>query len=154
MKESALYIPVREWLRDRGYRVHVEMFDADVIAIKDSQITVVELKLGFNDGLCRQLQDRSKWADFVYAAIPPNAADANTIWGSRKTFFARYGFGLLIVDGNSVKQRRKPFPQPFCWHKKRAYRMKRLLGSHPACDFELAGLKCGPELRAQRNGVP
>jgi len=41
-----------------------------VIAVKDGQLTVVELKLHFGNGLFALLQDRARWADYVLGAVP------------------------------------------------------------------------------------
>lgn len=46
VRESDLYAPVREWLSKQypDHKIHVEKFDADVIAIKEQHVVVVELK--------------------------------------------------------------------------------------------------------------
>jgi hypothetical protein len=139
-----LYIPVRDWLRSRGYAVHVEQFDGDVIAVKDGLLVAVELKLCLEQGLIRQLQQRAMWADRVYAAIastPRTVADIK--YG---------GFGLLMVnvDAGTLRERIKPKPQPWFFHKRRLYRLKKLTGRPEAMDHEMAGLPACKALRDQR----
>jgi hypothetical protein len=142
MAESDLYPPVRDWLRKRGYEVHVEVFGADIIAIRDGAITVVELKLCLSAGLIKQMHAGARWADFVIGAIASKP---------RITSGVSYaGFGLLLVSGQKVHQHIKPRPQPWHWHKARTYRVKKLTGRTPAQEHELAGLPSSPALRAQR----
>jgi len=151
MRESDLYPPVRQWPLARGYEVHVEIFGADVVAVKDGQLTVVELKVAWTNQLFQQLIDRAGWADFVFAAVP--AAMARTREATSKTKGARYrGFGVLAVDCErcKVKQVAKPRQQPWMFVKRRNYRLKELTGRPPAMDHELAGLPSCNTLRRQR----
>lgn len=143
MAESDLYIPVRDWLTARGYEVHVELFGADVIALKDGRVTVVELKSCLSWELIRQLTARAAWADYCYAAVPTDPRDTKVLRHS--------GFGLLQVVNGLVRQRIQAKPQPWAWHKMRAYRLKRLFGRVPALPTELAGLPASTALRRQRD---
>lgn len=142
MKESDLYQPVRDWLVSKGYEVYVEKFDADIVAMKDGKITVVELKPCLTHKLIAQCHNRSQWADFVFMAV---ASTPRTIGGPKY-----YGYGVLQVTGGKVRQRAMARPQPWQWHKKRNYRLKKLASQNPAMDHEVAGLPSGPQLREQR----
>lgn len=149
MAESDLYIPVRDWLRAQGWTVHVELFDCDVIATKPDttcpngvRIRVVELKPCLTGVLMCQLYTRAMWADEVMAAV---ASEARATTELRDN-----GFGLLQVRDGKVRQRISPKLQPWQWHKRRAYRLKKLAGRAPAQDHELAGLPSCPRLREQR----
>lgn len=147
MKESDLYIPVRDWLRSCGYTVHVEVFGTDVVGINDAgHLVAVELKTGMTRGLYEQLSLRTMWADEVWAAVPPNVDRPRSGWDY-------YGYGLLIVKDGRVKVRRKARPQP--WHRVRtqAYRRKVLRGLKPAPDHHLAVLPCCPQAKRQRAEV-
>lgn len=151
MKESDLYPPVRDWLRARGYEVHVEMFGADVVAVKDGTLTVVELKIALTQKLLYQCNDRARWADFVLAAVPVNMLTTREAKGRIKN--ARgWGFGVLSVDVDrcSARQIAKARQQPWGFHKRRNYRLKMLDGRPPAMDHELAGLPSCNALRQQR----
>lgn len=148
MRECRLYPPVRDWLTSHGYEIHVEIFGCDIVALKDGKITAVELKKGYTRTLVNQLTARAQWADFVIAAIPGRIADFSV---KKRTGGARYsGFGLLIVEGGKVFCKVHPKPQPNWWHKRHAYRLKKLIGRAPAQDHELAGLPSCPQLRLQR----
>lgn len=143
MMECDLYPPVRDWLAARGYEIHVEMFGSDIVAVKDGQLTVVELKLGFTQILADQLTDRARWADFVMAATLD-------VPSYRPAWLKYNGFGYLVVYGGAVLQRIKPRQQPWAFVKRRAYRLKQLDGRPPAMEHETAGLPSCNELRLQR----
>src|SRR5690606_35096974 len=133
MKERDLYPPVRKWLESQGYTVYVERFDCDVIGVRGDEICVVELKLEFSKRLWEQLQDRARWAHFVYCAVPATACP--------KKFdgLAYHGFGLLLVDGDKARKKRKAMPQPWFMVKQRRYRLKVLSGMESAQDYHCAG---------------
>lgn len=146
MKESDLYIPVRDWLSARGWEVHVEIFGTDIVAVMGDKLMAVELKRGFTKSLRRQVAHRCHWADYVFAAIP--GSRGNTPRGAAGI---RYnGIGLLLVDGDKVHQAIKCQPQPYDWHKRHGYRIKKLTGRMPAQDYEIAGLPSCPALSEQR----
>jgi hypothetical protein len=132
MKESDLYIPVRNWLIARGYEIHVEIFDADIVAVKDGELTAVELKACLSSDLYRQCCNRARWADYVIAAVASVPRQVG--------MYTHAGFGVLLVNGGKVHQKAKPRPQPWLWHKMHDYRVKKLTGRLPAQEHELAGL--------------
>jgi len=142
MKESDLYGPVRDWLTSQGYQIHVEIFDADVIGVKDGRIVVVELKACLSYGVFLQCHKRASWADEVWAAIGSTPKDT----GDMK----RAGFGLLIVKDGKVRKRFAAKPQPWHWHRSKAYRAKKLACRAPAQPHELAGLPSNQQLTRQR----
>lgn len=142
MLESDLYIPVRDWLLKRGFEVHTEVFGHDIVALKDDQATVVELKLCSTTGLISQLYEAAKWADFVIGAI---ASEPRSV-----SVYRYQGFGLLRVDGSRIVLKKKAQLQPFYRTKARQYRFKKLIGRHPAMEHELAGLPATPKLAIQR----
>jgi hypothetical protein len=146
MKESDLYIPTRDWLIARGHEVHVEIFDTDIVTILDGELWAIELKPCLTQGLVHQLNARSQWADRCLAVI---ASDPRST-----AMLKYYGHGLLQVKGGKISQRIKPQPQPFGWHKRRKYRIKRLVNRTPAMDHEIAGLPNGPQRKSNRRARP
>lgn len=147
MKESDLYPSVRDWLEKLGLEVHVEVFGVDVIGLcrRAGYIVAVEMKLCNSDTLHHQCERASSWADEVWAVIPTE---------TKKIYpFHSRGFGLMRwVDGELnilIKAQR----QPWHWHKRRPYRLKKLCGRAPAKPFEVAGLPSCPLLRCQRDAV-
>jgi len=150
MKESDLYIPVRDWLVSKGYTIHVEVFGVDIVATKPDaschrgmRIAVVELKLGLTDGLFRQLLDRQHWADEVWGAIASQPRQYAALGCA--------GFGLLRVQDGKVEQILKAKHTLHCRHKQRDYRLKKMSREGPAQAHELAGLPACAALREQRN---
>lgn len=151
MRERDLYPPVRDWLSSQGWTVHVEIFDADVVAVKDGKIMVVELKTGMTEELRWQAVKRAQWSDLVLVAVPASTYRPNRHWFN-------YGIGVLTIDDRRrVRVRIQPRPQPWHWVKRRTYRLKRLSSRAPAQDFESAGMPSCRELRQmreRRNAAP
>jgi hypothetical protein len=147
MRECDLYIPVRDYLRDQGWEVHVEVFDADIVGFRAGQILAVELKVRYCEDLYKQLLDRTRWADFVMGATPPSEELRKV---KKRGGMQYHGLGFLTVDGSCVREFIKPQRQPWAWHKRHDYRVKKLMGRPPARSFEIGGLPSCPRLKNQR----
>lgn len=141
-RECDLYPPVRDWLLERGFVVHVEVFETDVIAVRGGELTAIELKLSSPDALSTQLSTRSQWADYVIGVMPHRPKYIGN--------FQSRGFGLLVVKDGKVRQIIEPRPQPDHWHKRHDYRAKKLGKREPAQPHEMAGLPSCPALVEQR----
>ncbi|MGH1368502.1 MAG: DUF2161 domain-containing phosphodiesterase [Maritimibacter sp.] len=96
--ETDLYAPVKAWLEALGFEVKAEVGAADVVALRDGMMTVVELKVGFSLTLLQQAVARQAMTDNVYVAVPR--------WGGRQGWRAfkgnvglckRLGVGVLSV---------------------------------------------------------
>lgn len=70
MKEAELYQPVKDLLAGLGYNVKSEVAHMDVVATKDSDMIVVEMKTSFTLKLLLQATQRQKLAEKVYIALP------------------------------------------------------------------------------------
>lgn len=70
MKEVEMYKPLKKFLKAKGYTVHSEVESIDVMAQKDDELLIVEMKTNFNLQLVYQLIERLKITDQVYAYIP------------------------------------------------------------------------------------
>ncbi len=70
MKETDLFKPVRQLLLSMGYEVQGEIMAADVFAVKDKDIIIVELKLAMSLKLVYQAIERQKVTPHVYIAMP------------------------------------------------------------------------------------
>jgi len=70
LKESELYMPIKNYLETLGYDVKGEVKSCDITAIKNGELLVVELKTGFTLELVYQALSRQKLADSVYVAVP------------------------------------------------------------------------------------
>lgn len=97
-KEEDLYEPIRKWLVNNGFAVQAEVVDCDVVAQKDEEIHVIELKKSFNLQLVYQCIDRQKLSDYVYAAIPiPKKGKRGKSLQNAKALMKKLGIGLIVV---------------------------------------------------------
>jgi hypothetical protein len=139
VREVLLYPPVRDWLVAQGYTVWVEIFDCDIVGMKDGLLVAVELKPCFTAGLSRQCDDRCKWADFVLAAVASRAKCPR--------YLAQRGVGVLEVRDGRVIERKRPRRQPWWWQARHAYRIKRLATEPCAQADDVAGVPSGRRWR-------
>ena len=111
VRETVLYLPVKEFLEARGYTVKSEVQDCDVVAVKDAEpVVVVELKLTFSMDLVLQGIQRQNITDDVYVAVrAPDTLAKHRNWRSRqrdyKKLCRRLGLGLMIVNPDTSRER-------------------------------------------------
>lgn len=70
LKEEDLYKPLQTYLEKQGYTVRAEVKECDLIAVKDDEITIVELKKSVTTTLLIQAARRKDICDSVYIAVP------------------------------------------------------------------------------------
>lgn len=71
MKESDLYLPLKQYLESQNYEVKGEVCDCDVVAIRgDEPPVIVELKLTLNLDVLLQGVDRLALSSLIYVGIP------------------------------------------------------------------------------------
>ncbi len=99
-KEEDLYDPLRKWLVNNGYEVQAEVQSCDVVAIKDEEMTIIELKKSFNLKLVYQCMERQKIGNYVYAAIaaPSKSKIKNKNLQKAETLLRRLGIGLILIS--------------------------------------------------------
>lgn len=125
IKETALYPPLKEFLVGQGYEVRAEVDDCDVVAIKNNEVTIIEMKLKFGLGLVIQGTDRQKAADKVYIAIPgPLDLGRKGPWSKRRHLLRRLELGLIQVFPGSpsyveVVEHPRPYQRRKNLHRKR-----------------------------------
>ncbi|MEQ9363164.1 MAG: DUF2161 family putative PD-(D/E)XK-type phosphodiesterase [Leptospirales bacterium] len=111
MKESDLYEPLARKFRKQGYKVQGEVCGCDLVAVKDDEIIVVELKKTFNVKLLYQAVRRLAITARVYVAIfRPEARQKMSYWQMIKSLARRLNLGVFVVDGDSVKVLVEPGP--------------------------------------------
>lgn len=106
MKESDLYLPVKQFLEARGYEVKAEVTGCDVVARlpdPDTPPLVVELKTAFSLDLVLQGISRQRLSDDVYLAVPaPDTPAKRKNWRGRRRALLRLcrrlELGLMLVD--------------------------------------------------------
>lgn len=94
-KETDLYLPIKQFLEGQGFQVRGEVQNCDLVAVRESDLLIVEMKVGFNLTLVLQGMDRLKLTDTVYlAAQAPRHRKSISSW---RELCRRLGMGLLLV---------------------------------------------------------
>ena len=98
VRESDLYAPLRDYLVAQGYAVQGEVKRCDVVARKDDDLIVIELKRHFSTRLLIQAVDRQKITDSVYVALPgPFDRRRRSRWRGIERLLRRLELGLIVV---------------------------------------------------------
>ena len=114
--EADLYAPVKTYLEAQGYAVQAEVVHCDIVAQKDGELLVVELKTSINLTLLIQATARQAITNSVYVAIPASANRRSRQWRGTTAILRRLQLGLLLVNfgplGASVKKDFDPVLAP------------------------------------------
>ncbi len=97
LKETDLFPPVRDYLEKKGYTVRSEVRNCDVVAVKEEDVIVVELKTSINVSLLIQATDRQRITDSVYVAIPDPRGRKSAHWRGIKRVLHQLELGLILV---------------------------------------------------------
>ncbi|WFS04507.1 DUF2161 domain-containing phosphodiesterase [Rhizobium tumorigenes] len=104
--EKTLYLPVKAFLENAGYRVKGEIGGCDVVGLSDDDpdiVVICELKLTFNLELVLQAVDRASVCDEVWIAARISAKGKGRESDSRyRDLCRRLGFGMLGVSDAGV----------------------------------------------------
>lgn len=104
MKESDLYLPLKQYLEAQNYEVKGEVCDCDVVAIKDEEPPViVELKLTLNLDVLLQGVDRLVLSSLIYIGIPKECKSFKKRKKLSVKLLKMLGFGLILIDVKSNK---------------------------------------------------
>lgn len=103
ISETELYMPVKNFLEQRGYQVKGEIKNCDIVAIRaeSEEPIIVELKKTFNLSLIFQGIDRLKLSAQVYLAVEKTKKKAgaqNQRWGDIANLCRMLGLGLITVQ--------------------------------------------------------
>jgi len=112
MRESDLYLPIKNFFTELGYLVKAEVKDADVTAIKDDEVVIIEMKTSLNVKLLYQACQRQRLTDYVYVAIPKPSYKVYRSKSFKEKLYLlkRLHLGLLLVsDTVKVELDPKPF---------------------------------------------
>lgn len=97
--EASLYAPIKDFLEGMGFEVKAEVSGADVVAVRDGALLVVELKTRFSLTLLQQGVERQKLTDIVYVAVPlPPGRAGGKAFRENVTLCRRLGLGVLSVS--------------------------------------------------------
>lgn len=101
MKESDLYLPVKNLFSLEGYEVYSEVEGkwfrkrADMVATKGDELLVIELKKSLSFQLVDQARFWLRFADFVYIAVPKSKKERSY---TALEILSVLGVGLIEVD--------------------------------------------------------
>lgn len=98
LNETDLYGPIKSFFEQIGYEVKGEVNGCDLVAKKDDDMIIVEMKRSFNLTLILQGVDRQSMTDDVYLAIPAPRNRRRARWRENVRLCRRLGLGLLTVS--------------------------------------------------------
>lgn len=114
--EVDLFKPVSDFLIKQGYTVRSEVKDCDIVALRDEELVIVELKRSLNVELLAQGVKRQKSAELVYIAVPkPKRMLGSQKWKDITHLIRRLELGLILVSikGDSGIVEIAVHPAPF-----------------------------------------
>lgn len=104
LRETDLYPHIKAWLEANGYTVHAEVGDCDIAAVKDGNLSLIEIKKAINLDLLLQVVRRQRADAAVYAAIPAPRTGGRP-WRERMRLLRRLEVGLILVYLDSALPR-------------------------------------------------
>lgn len=111
MKETDLFLPVKEWLEENGYEVYTEVESrkaggrADIVGVSGPAVSVVEMKKTLSLELIEQALRWKPYANYIYIALP--YSKNRKVFGSKVLEFA--GIGILQLKEYSGIFEDRPF---------------------------------------------
>lgn len=96
-KESDLYAPVCKYFTSLGYDVQAEVKSCDLVAKRDGETIVAELKKSFCLKLVYQAIERQSMTDLVYIVIPRPKCAKGSQWNSMLKLMKRLDIGIITV---------------------------------------------------------
>lgn len=114
--EVDLYEPIKNHFTEQGYDVFGEVNDCDVVAVKEEELIIVELKLRLNLDLVMQATKRQRMTDQVYVAIPrPTYSFRSQKWRDICYLMRRLEVGLIVISFKTNEEQIKVIhhPAPF-----------------------------------------
>lgn len=137
MRESELGPPVRRFLEGQGYRVWIDPDGSDyldVVARKDEEIGLVELKLADWKKVLAQAIRRRGWADWVAVVLPRRSLAEKVLAAPQAPRATRVGVWSLVNGDVAVLRPAQPLwadgePHPFPELRERLTLMTDLLAS-------------------------
>jgi hypothetical protein len=97
--ETDLYEPIRKFFSKNGYEVHGEVNHCDIVAVKETELIIIELKLSLTVDLLIQATNRQRLTDQVYIAIPkPKYRLTSKKWYDLCHLVKSLELGLILVN--------------------------------------------------------
>lgn len=143
LQEIDLYKPIQTYFLREGYEVYGEVKDCDIVAVKDEELVVIELKLTLSVDLLIQASKRQRITDKVYVAIPKPKHRLNSKrWTEKCHLIRRLELGLIVVSSPGKRGRAEIIfePTPFIRRKNKRKQdsiMKEINGR--SADYNVGG---------------
>lgn len=118
--ESDIGSIFKEYFINNGFEVFSEVKDCDLVAIKDGETHLVEVKLRFNLELLMQCTDRQKSGYKVYAAIIKPKDTFSRRWKLILHLMKRLEIGLLTINSSLDPQTIKEVLKPEAFDRKKS----------------------------------
>jgi hypothetical protein len=126
VRETDLYVPIRDHLIAQGYTVQGEVKGCDIVARRDDDLIVIELKRRFSTKLLVQAIDRQKITDSVYVALPgPYEFRRRSRWQDLKRLLRRLELGLIVVSLEQEPPRVEIIFHPLPYRRRKQRRRRR-----------------------------
>lgn len=98
-KEIDLFEPVKKYFIEQGFEVFAEVNDCDVVAVKEEEIVIIELKKALQLEVIIQAVKRQRLTNNVYiAVIAPKVSLKSRKKSDLRHMLRRLEIGLLTVD--------------------------------------------------------
>lgn len=127
-READLYPAVKVLLEGQGYAVKGEVGACDVLATRDEDVVVVELKRTLDLAVVLQAVDRLAVTPDVYVGVPRTAAALRRHPKRVLRLLRMLGLGLLAVDAGDGTVEVRLDPGPYQGPRRASARRTRLLG--------------------------
>lgn len=130
MKESDLYLPLKQFLEIQNYEVKGEVQNCDVLAVRDNEApVVVELKLSLNLDVVLQSVERLSLTSKVYIGVPKQCKSLSRRRKQLVKLLKMLGLGLLVIDLKKESSNVEVLIDPAEYKpRKSKQRQERLLG--------------------------
>lgn len=124
--EVDLYEPVKAHFTELGYAVYGEVKDCDVVALRENELIVTELKLTINVTLLIQAAKRQRITDQVFIAIPkPNYSLRSQKWRDLCYLVRRLELGLILVSFQDDEGNAKIVIEPNSFSRKKSMQLSK-----------------------------
>ena len=101
MKETDLFPPLKTYLESNGYTVHAEVGNCDIIATKQNETIILEMKLQLSVKLLCQAVIRQKLEPSVYIVVPSKRISKRQDYKDIRLLLRRLEIGLITIDTES-----------------------------------------------------
>ena len=100
--EKEMFVLLKEYLESFDFTVKAEVKDADIMALKDEMILIIEMKTALNTTLMAQGIKRNAISDVVYLAVPrpSNKVLRSKLFKDKCKILRHLELGLILVDAS------------------------------------------------------